>query len=58
MNTKRRKKSNANRELKQKKIIRCKLFMKPVFENDSCSKFIVGSNRENNSYCKNCGYSF
>ena len=39
MNTKRRKKSNANRQLKQKKIIRCKLFMKPVFENDSCSKF-------------------
>lgn len=58
MNRKRKKKSNQNRELKQKNIIRCKLLMKPVFENESCSKFVKGKDKENNNCCKNCKYSF
>jgi len=58
MNQRRKNRTNRNREIKQKKIIRCKLFMKPVFENESCSKFVVSSGGESNNCCKNCGHSF
>lgn len=58
MHSRKKKKTNTNRELKQKKIIRCKLFMKPVFESDFCSEFVADSNGENSNHCRNCGYSF
>jgi hypothetical protein len=54
----RRRRPNKNKESKQKNIIRCKQFMKPVFDMDSCSKFERGREKENNNCCKNCKFSF
>jgi len=56
MNRKGRKRNNYNK--KQKKLIRCKLLSRPVFDQDTCSKFKskVGSNDQSN--CENCIHSF
>lgn len=58
MNRRRKTKSNQKREISHKKVIRCKLFMRPVLEHEICSKFIRGTDKETNNYCKNCEHSF
>ena len=59
MNGRRRKKStNNNTKIKNKKIIRCSSKMIPVFESDNCEYFIKKENSESNNICKNCKNSF
>ena len=53
----RRKKSSKN-ETVNKKIIRCKSKMIPVFETDNCDKFSKKENTDANKICKNCINSF
>ncbi len=58
MNRKRRKTSNQQEKMNLKKVIRCSLLMRPVLEQETCSKFIKGGDQETNNCCKNCKYSF
>ena len=58
MYKKRKNQSNRNQEVIHKKIIRCSLLMRPVLEQETCSKFIPGKDRETNKYCMNCKHSF
>ena len=54
----RRRSSNNKIQIKNKKIIRCRSKMIPVFESDSCRDFIKRENADSNNICKNCKYSF
>ena len=54
---KNRRRRNKNNK-KQKKVIRCKLLNRPVFENDVCSKFSSKVNSNNQNNCENCKYAF
>jgi len=55
-NRNRRKYNSENKT--QKKVIRCKVQSRPVFEHEVCSKFSskVSSNNQNN--CENCKHAF
>ena len=54
-----RKKSPSNNILlKQKRIIRCRSKMIPVFEDGNCDDFIKKEGKEPNQSCKNCEHSF
>jgi len=55
---KRRKNFNQRRELTNNKVIRCKLHMRPVLEQNTCSDFKKGNNNEARKCCKNCKESF
>ena len=54
----RKKLSNGKTKIKNKKIIRCKNKMVPVFESDICDSFSKKVNVESNNICKNCVHSF
>ena len=54
---KNRRRLNKNNN-KQKKVIRCNLLYRPVFENEVCSKFSNKVNSNNQSTCENCKYAF
>ena len=54
----RRKTSNNKASPKNKKIMRCRSKMIPVFESDNCKEFIKRENADSNSICKNCKNSF
>jgi len=55
MNNRRRR----NNEIKkQKKVIRCKAQVKPVFEHEGCSEFITKINSNNQNNCGNCKHGF
>jgi len=58
MNKKRRNRSNLKYEVISNKIIRCSLHMRPVLQQETCSKFINGQSQETQPICKNCKYSF
>ena len=58
MYKKRKNQSNENQKINHKKIIRCRLLMRPVLEQETCSNFIPGKNRETGKYCMNCKHSF
>ena len=51
-------KRNNNYNKKQKKVIRCKLLNKPVFEHEVCSQFSSKINSNNQNNCENCKYAF
>ena len=53
----RRKKSSKNEKI-NKKIIRCKSKMVPVFDTDTCDKFLKKENTDTNKICRNCNNSF
>lgn len=57
MNGKRRRSSYNKVEFKNKKIMRCKRKMVPVFQSDNCEQFFKKENTDNN-ICKNCQHSF
>ena len=42
----------------QKKVIRCKALNRPVFEHESCSKFSLKTDFNNQKKCVNCVHSF
>ena len=54
----RNKKLNNKTAVKNKKIIRCKSKMVPVFEVDNCEDFVKKESADSNNICKNCKYSF
>jgi hypothetical protein len=55
----RRRKSSYNTTTpKNKKIMRCRSKMIPVFESDNCKEFIKREKSDSNSICKNCKNSF
>ena len=58
MNRKKRRSSKNEISIKNKKIMRCKSKMIPVFESDNCKDFIKRERAESNSICKNCKNSF
>ena len=58
MNQRRRNKSNQEKSKKNGKIMRCSVRTRPVFENDSCQEFIKNINKDSDSNCRNCKYSF
>ena len=58
MNQRRNKKFNQDKSKRNGKIIRCGLHTRPVFDNDSCHGFIKNINKDADSNCKNCKYSF
>jgi hypothetical protein len=55
-NKNRRRRNNYNK--KQKKVIRCKLLNRPVFEHEVCSRFSNKLNSNNQNNCVNCKYAF
>jgi len=55
---KRNRKTNNNRQIKNKKVIRCKIKMSPVFESDTCEKFIKNESTVSDKICKYCKNSF
>ena len=54
----RRNKSNQEKSKKNGKIMRCSVRTRPVFENDFCQEFIKNINKDSDSNCRNCKYSF
>ena len=58
MNSRRNRSKNNKNVIKKDKIIRCRLKMIPVFENDTCDKIVKKDNNESNNFCKNCKNSF
>ena len=56
MNQRKRKPANQEKP-KNKKIIRCRKLVRPVFEHDTCSEFINGINKEKDNTCGNCKFS-
>ena len=54
----RRKKSNNKILTEKSKIIRCRIKMIPVFENDNCKDFIKKEQADANNICKCCKNSF
>ena len=58
MNRRRNKSSNRQEEPKQKRVIRCRSKMVPVFESDNCENFINKIDKEPNQICRNCKNSF
>ena len=58
MNRNKNNRNRRNENKKQRKIIRCKVHSRPVFEHEVCEKFClkIGSNDIKN--CLNCKYSF
>jgi len=58
MSQNRKRKSNRNEQLNPKKVIRCRSRMSPVFEYDTCSKFVKKSGEISNNICMNCKHSF
>lgn len=53
-----RKVTNKKTTVSNKKIIRCKQKMIPVFENDICKDFVKKDSSNTDNFCKNCKYSF
>ena len=58
MNRRKRRTTNKKASIENKKIIRCKHKMIPVFESDICKDFIKRENTEGYEICKNCKNSF
>ena len=58
MNHRGRKKSYKSEQINSKKVIRCKSRMSPVFECDTCSKFVKKSSESVDKVCINCKHSF
>ena len=56
MNKNKRRYNNNNK--KTKKVIRCKLLNRPVFEHEVCSRFSSKVNSNNQSNCENCKHAF
>ena len=54
----RNRKTNKNIQIRNKKVIRCKTKMSPVFESDTCEKFIKSESTLSDKICKNCKNSF
>jgi hypothetical protein len=53
------KKRNRNNEKKiQKKVIRCTVLSRPVFEHEVCPQFISKVNSNNQKNCENCKHGF
>ena len=50
---KRNRRTNNNSQIKNKKVIRCKTKMSPVFESDGCNNFIKKDNTQSEKNCKN-----
>ncbi len=44
--------------LKKNIIIRCKSKMIPVFDSDTCERFLKKEHTDSNNNCKNCKNSF
>jgi hypothetical protein len=57
MNNKNRRRRN-NQTKKQKKLVRCKVLNRPMFDHEVCSQFSskISSNTQKN--CENCIHSF
>ena len=55
-NRNRKKRNNENK--RQKVVIRCKTFNKPVFEHEVCSEFSSKVSSNNQKNCENCRHSF
>jgi len=58
MKRKRQNRSNQRQEVNQKKVIRCNLLKRPMFEQETCSEFTKDGTLDSNQYCKNCKHSF
>jgi len=58
MNRRKRKQTYNKNTNDNKKIIRCKLKMIPVFEGDTCKDFAQKEHSESTKICKNCKNSF
>ena len=58
MNQRRRNKSNKSEQKNTKNIIRCRSRMSPVFESDTCPKFINKRSESVDKMCMNCKHSF
>ena len=58
MNRKSKNRSNQQREIIHKKVIRCRLHMRPVLQQENCSDFATVKDKETNKYCMNCKHSF
>lgn len=58
MNRRRKRSSNIKTVTSQKKIIRCRSKMQPVFESETCENFLKKEDRESDKFCKNCKHSF
>jgi len=55
-NKNRRRYNNNNK--KTKRVIRCKLLNRPVFDHEVCSKFNKKVNSNNQNNCENCKHAF
>jgi hypothetical protein len=60
MNRNRRKRQNNNQKQIKTKVTRCSILKRPVFEHETCEKFILKTNAESDRQenCKNCKHSF
>jgi hypothetical protein len=58
MNQRRSNRSNKNKSKSYGKIMRCSFHTKPVFDNDSCQKFLKNINKDADNNCRNCKFSF
>ena len=54
----RNKRSRNNSNKKQRKVIRCKVLNRPVFEHEVCSNFVAKISSHNQNTCENCQHSF
>lgn len=52
------KRFNVKKEHGTNNIIRCKLLMRPVLEQETCLKHSNQKENETNKNCKNCVHSF
>jgi len=53
-----KKRTRNNEQIKQKKVIRCKILNRPVFTNEICNKFSMKSNSNTANTCENCAHAF
>jgi len=58
MSQNKNKRRHNKNDKKTKKVIRCKLLNRPVFEHEVCPKFSNKVKSNNQSNCENCKYSF
>jgi hypothetical protein len=58
MNQRRNNKSDKGKSKRYVKIMRCSYHTKPVFDNDSCNNFLNNINKDIDTKCINCKYSF
>ncbi|MBN1860369.1 MAG: hypothetical protein JW840_02785 [Candidatus Thermoplasmatota archaeon] len=41
-----------------KKIIRCELLQRPVYEHEVCQQYVIKTGSDNQKNCKTCKHSF